>query len=201
MLLLNLASCKQHRALSDKDKLEYGDFYSFKYHSFEPDYQGAPFCCIYVGLTTNEASFFKDTFAHLTEKYDIQKVTKHYRTYSGGPLAGFMSGHVAFFVFSTPTTDVIHHDNYYSLKREQAEAGDFQLAFWEYCLWPTNASRITDGGYNLLAPYTGCINLVSYDKQYPQNDFKILAESLENAVQTNWPDRVVEAFIYEGHKQ
>jgi hypothetical protein len=210
MLLLAFGSYNQHRVLSDKERLEYGDFYSYKYHSFMPDYQGAPFCCVYVGLTTNEASSlttngassFENTFTHLTGSYDIHKVTKHYRTYSGGPLAGFMSGHVAFFVFSIPTTDVTsRHDSDDSLAIEQAEAGEYELAFWDYCLWPTNASRISDGGHDLLAPYTGCIYMVSYDNQYPQNDFKKLAESLKNAVQTNWPDRAVEAFVYEGHKK
>jgi hypothetical protein len=201
MLLLALVSYNQHRVLSDKERLEYGDFYSYKYHSFTPDYQGAPFCCIYVGLTTNEASSFENTFTHLTVGYDIHKVTKHYRTYSGGPRAGFMSGHVAFFVFSVLTTDIIsRHVSADSSAIEQAEAGEYELAFWDYCLWPTNASHISAGGHDLLAPYTGCIHMVSYDNQYSQNDFRKLAESLKNAVQTNWPDRVVEAFVYEGHK-
>jgi hypothetical protein len=177
-------------------KLERGDFYSYQY-------QGAPFCCIYVGLNTNEAGHFSATFTNIAAHFGIHKVTKHYMAYSGGPLANYMSDHVAFFVYSVPTTYVV--DRYNSLDsatREQfLEMGDWKAAFQLHYCWPTNASRITIDGHDELASNTGCIFMVSYDNQYPSNAFKVLTLSIEDAVRINWPNRAVEAFIYESNKQ
>jgi hypothetical protein len=186
-----------HRPVLGKDKLAYGDFYAFQY-------EGAPWCCIYVGLTTNESASFTDAFTHFADSYGIHKVVKQYMSYSGQGCANYMSDHVAFFVYPVPTKDIIDiYDRSDSARqREQSlETGQWDFAFHEYIFWPTNASRITDGGREFLAPYTGRIHMVSYDMQYSVKDFKTLAESLQSAIRSNWPGRGVEAFIYEGNKQ
>jgi hypothetical protein len=193
----SISGCNQGHPVG-KDKLEYGDFYSSQYQ-----YHGAPFCCIYVGLAPNEAGSFRDALTHFAESFAIHKVVKHYMSYSGGTLANYMSGHVAFFVYSIPTTNIIaYYDspNVAMLREQSLDTGEWFSAFYDFCFWPTNASRITVGGRDSVAPYTGYIHMVSYDKQYSPKDFKILAESLENAVRSNWPGRAVEAYIYEGDK-
>ena len=195
MLALVGVACDQRTPLSPKDKLARGDIYSFQN-------QGAPFCFIYIGLNTNEASHFTAAFTNFAANFGIHKVTKYYRAYSGGPLANYMSDHVAFFVFSIPTTYVVDRYNSHASSREQfLESGDWKSGLSTHCFWPTNASRITKDGHDGLAPYTGCIFMVSYDNQYSSNAFKSLERSVEAAAQTNWPNRAVEAFIYENNKQ
>jgi len=179
-----------------KDKLAYGDFYEYQY-------ERAPWCCIYVGLTANESHSFRDVFTHFAESYDIHKVVKHYKTYSGPGCANYMSDHVACSAFCIPTASIMaYHDRPETaeLRLQSLQSGEWDFAFGEYCFWPTNASRIIAEEPDLVAPYTGCIHMVSYDKQYSPKDFKMQAELLERAVRTNWPDRPVEAFIYEGNK-
>ena len=190
------------RPLSDSEKLARGDFYatlSQSFHVTTPPYKQPPFCCIYIGLATNETSSFESRFANFAKPYGIRKITKHYQTYSGGPLANYMNDHIAFFVFSVETSYLSDRRNRAdTTMREQAQNGDWRLAILADCLWPTNTSRINDGKTGSLAPHTGCIKMVSYDSQYPTNDFKNLAESLRNAAQTNWPSRPIEAIIYNG---
>jgi hypothetical protein len=114
-----------------------------------------------------------------------------------------MSDHVALFVFCPSTTDIIARQDSSDtakLRQHSLETGEWDYAFGEYCFWPTNTSRIIVEEPDLVAPYMGCIHMVSYDKQYSPKDFKMLAELLERAVRTNWPGRPVEAFIYEGNK-
>jgi hypothetical protein len=67
-----------------------------------------------------------------------------------------------------------------------------------YCLWTTNASRLSKKGDTSPAPFTGCVDMVSFDTKYSANDFASLAKSLENEIRERWPDRIVETHIYEG---
>jgi len=185
-----LLSYSRHPVLG-KDKLAYGDFHAFQY-------EGAPWCCIYVGLTTNEWASFEDIFTHFAKSYGIHKVVKHYMSYSGPGCANYMSDHAAFFVHPIPTAYILTYQDLpdLAMTREQSlNTGQWDFAFRHYCFWSTNASRITERGRDVVAPYTGCINMVSYDKEYPPKDFKTLAESLEGALRSSWPGRAVEAYM------
>jgi len=199
--LFALSGCK--RSLSDTAKLKRGDIYSVQnqsFHSSVAPYRQPPFCCIYVGLTTNEANHFEADFQNLANGHDIHKVTKYYPVYSGGPLANYMSDSVAFFVFPIETPYLIDRHNKFAdpAAIEQAQNGDWRMAFWFDVLWPTNASNINESGHDSLAPYTGRIQMVSYDSQYSTNDFKALAESIESAARKNWPGRKIGKIIFYG---
>jgi len=199
ILVLGQVCLEMHsrRPVLGKDKLAYGDFYAFQY-------EGAPWCCIYVGLTTNESASFTDAFTHFAESYGIHKVVKHYMSYLGQGCANYMSDHAAFFVYPMPTEIIIDsHDKSDSatLRERSLKTGEWRSAFRDYVFWPTNGSRITEGGREFVAPFTGRIHMLSYDKQYSVKDFKTLAESLQSAIRSNWPGRAVEAFIYEGNER
>jgi hypothetical protein len=113
-----------------------------------------------------------------------------------------MSDDVALFVYPVATANIIARQDVpqdASLREQSLETGQWDFAFRDDIFWPTNASRITEGGGEFLAPYTGRIHMVSFDKQYPVKDFKKLVESLQRAIRSNWPGRAVEAFTYEGN--
>lgn len=188
-LLVWFEKDRPQRALSDRERLKYGDYRR---------YEGAPFCCIYVGLDTNEANSFEPTFKRFSSGYDIHKVTKHYISHSGLRLANYMSGHAAFHVFSVPTSFIAQrHENFANNEalEQTRETGDWIFA-QAHVFWSTNASRITEQGQDIQAPFTGCILFISYDPQFSTNDFKKLADSITAEVRTNWRARFVESYLW-----
>lgn len=194
--IYEISGCS-HRPVMGRDNLKYGNFYPFRY-------QGAPFCCVYVGLDFNEKDSFWAFFANFAQTNSIHQVTKHYMSYSGEPLANYMGDHIAVFVDSVATTQITEAQGKMdpALKKQfmeqTLETGEFDFVFWWYCFWPTNTSRIRNGDSNMLASYTGSIKMVSFDRQYSPKEFTALAVSLTNALQKLWPNHTVEAFIYEG---
>ncbi len=180
---------RPQRALTNRERLEYGDY---------RPYAGAPFCCIYVGLGTNEANSFEPTFKRFSSKYGVLKVTKHYMGYSGPGVANYLSDHAAFHVFPAPTSYIARRQENFAdtdVLEQSKEYGDWGFAR-EHGFWSTNASRIHDRGQDIRAPFTGCILFISYDPQYSTNDFKILADSITAEVRTNWPGRFVESYLW-----
>jgi hypothetical protein len=106
ILLVAVAGCERHGPTpgshgpipeSDRRKY-YGDCFI---------YQGAPFCCLYVGLDTNETALFATNFWRFADQHGIHKPKKHYTVYSGARLATCKSDHVSLFVDSTPTTNIV----------------------------------------------------------------------------------------------
>jgi hypothetical protein len=160
-------------------------------------YQGAPFCCIYVGLNTNETAVFASTFWRFADQHDIRKPKKHYRAYSGPPLATCKSDRVSVFVGSTPTTNIVSQQERFGdlLSREQPS---WQAGIWMHAYCPTNASRIMKDGHEVLAPFTGTVRMASNDTNYPVQDFKRLSGALIAALQSAFPDRAVSVFSYDG---
>jgi hypothetical protein len=172
-----------------RERLNYGDALI---------YNGAPFCCIYVGLETNEAPLFDKAFWRIAEKYNIRKPSRHYLSYSGPPRATCHNDHVSLFVASIPTDRIV--SQYVRLTQADTDSASWQAGIWSDAYWPTNASRITKNGRELLAPLTGSIRLGSNDTNYSVKDFKHLCDSLTNDMQSAFPDRAVRSFYYDGDK-
>jgi hypothetical protein len=188
MILLAVIGCDRG-PISEADRRKYyGDSFI---------YQGAPFCCIYVGLDTNETALFTTNFWRFADQHDIHKPKKHYRTYSGPPRVTCKSDHVSVFVFSTKTTNIVAWQERFGtpISREQVS---WQDGIWLDAYWPTNASRITKDGHQVLAPFTGSVRMASNDTNYPLQDFKRLSEALTAALQSAFPDRVVRVISYDG---
>jgi hypothetical protein len=188
MLLVAVAGCGHHY-LSEAEKRKYfGDSFI---------YNGAPFCCIYVGLDTNDTASFSTSFWRFADRHGIHKPKKHYTAYSGPPLVTCKSDHVDVFVYSTYTTDIV--DRYKRLGSAiSGEEVQFQAGIWMDAFWPTNASRITKDGHEILAPITGTVEMASNDTNYPLQDFKRLSKDLTAALQSAFPDRSVRVFSYDG---
>jgi hypothetical protein len=161
-------------------------------------YPGAPFCCIYVGLDTNEAPHFEKAFWHFADKHNLRKPNKHYIGYSGPGLATCHNDHVSLFVFSVSTDWIVsHHESYAQFEETQVS---WQAGMWFDAYWPSNASRITKNGLDALAPLTGTLRIAPNDPAYPLQDFKQLCDALTNAIQSAFPDRAVRSFYYDGDK-
>jgi hypothetical protein len=189
MLLLVVTGCERRGPISESDRRKYyGDAFI---------YQGAPFCCIYVGLDTNETALFATNIWRFADQHGIHKPQKHYMAYSGPPLATCKSDHVSVFVYSTSTTNIVErHERFGSpISREQVQ---WQAGIWMDAYWPTNASRIMKDGHEILAPITGTVRMASNDTNYPLQDFKQLSEALTTAFQSAFPDRAVRVFSYDG---
>jgi len=193
MFLLAVTGCDNRHPLSDKERRDdYGD-------CSIP--QGAPFCCIYVGLNTNEAGLFDTNFWHFADQHGIHRPPKHYRTYSGPGVFTGISDHVAVREGSTETTDLVaFQERFPPVTVKQAvieeEAAGFALDTDHF--WPTNASRITKDAHEVLAPLTGEVKMAPNDTNYPTQDFKQLSEALTAALQSAFPDRAVRVVSYYG---
>jgi len=191
MLFLIVTGCGRH-PISDADKRKYyGDAFI---------YQGAPFCCIYVGLDTNETALFATNFWRFADQHDIHRPKRHYMAYSGPPLATCKSDHVSVFVYSTETTNIVARYEKFgtSISREQV---DWVAGIWMDAYWPTNASRISKDGREVLAPFTGTVRMASNNTNYPLQDFKRLSETLTSTLQSAFPDRAVRVFSYDGDRK
>jgi hypothetical protein len=185
VLVLTIAGCERRGPVPESERRKfYGDAFI---------YQGAPFCCIYVGLDTNEGALFATSFWRFADQHDIHRPRKHYSVYSGPPLATCKSDHVSVFVRSTPTTNIIERSE--RIPREQVS---WQAGIWVDAYWPTNACRITKGGQEILAPFTGTVRMASNDTNYPLQDFRRLSEALTASLRAAFPDRAVVAFSYDG---
>jgi hypothetical protein len=190
MLFLAVTGCGRH-PISDADKRKYfGDSFI---------YQGAPFCCIYVGLDTNEATLFDATFWHFADRHDIHKPKKNYTAYSGPPRVTCKSDHVSVFAYSDSTAHIT--ERYYDYRTPippEGEQVSWQAGIWWDAYWPTNACRITKDGHEVLAPITGTVRMASNDTNYPLQEFKRLSGALTATLQSAFPDRVVRVFTYDG---
>ena len=188
MLLLAVGGCGRHYPSEAEKRKYFGDSFI---------YQGAPFCCIYVGLDTNETTLFSTNFWRFADQHDIHRPKKHYIAYSGPPLATCKSEHVSVFVYSTSTTNIIERYERFGtpIPSEQVQ---WLPGLWMDAYWPTNASRITRGGREILAPITGTVRMASNDTNYPLQDFKRLSEALTAKLQSAFPDRAVRVFSYDG---
>jgi len=160
--------------------------------------QGAPFCCIYVGLDagTNDSALFDTVFWHFADQHVMRKPSKHYVTYSGPPFATCQSDHVAAFAGITDTSILADHQ-----KQSGVSSGfpvDWRIGIWQDAYWPKNASHITKGGNDSLAPFTGSVRLAPTDSKLPLQDFKQLTEDFRAAMQSAFPDRVVCVIAYDG---
>jgi hypothetical protein len=189
MLLLAVAGCERRGPIPESDRRKYyGDSFI---------YQGAPFCCIYVGLDTNETALFATNFWRFADQHDIHRPKKHYSAYSGPPLATCKSDHVSVFLYSTPTTNIVARSEKFGdpISREQVS---WQAGIWMDAYWPTNACRITKEGQEILAPFTGTVRMASNDTNYPLQDFRRLSEALAASLQAAFPDRAVRVFSYDG---
>jgi hypothetical protein len=177
------------RPIIGRDRLNYGDALI---------YPGAPFCCIYVGLETNETTSFEKAFWPFADKHNIRKPNKHYTSYSGSGLATCHNDHVSLFVFSVSTGWIVSHHKAYD--RFEETQVSWQSGMWFDAYWPTNGSRLMKNGLEVLAPLTGTIRLAPNDPAYPLQDFKQLCDELTIAIQTAFPDRAVRSFSYDGDK-
>jgi hypothetical protein len=188
MLLLAATGCGPHYPSEAEKRKDFGDCFI---------YQGAPFCCIYVGLQTNERPIFDTNFWQFAAQQGIHRPKKHYMTYSGPPLATCKNDHVSVFVYSTETTNILaRHQTFGSpLTQEQVS---WQLGAWTDAYWPTNASRITQSGREVLAPFTGTVRMAPNDTNYPLQDFKRLSAALTATLHAAFPDRAVRVFSYDG---
>jgi hypothetical protein len=190
MLVLAITGCERNGPIPESDRRKYfGDSFI---------YQGAPFVCLYVGLDTNETALFTTNFWRFADLHNIHKPRKHYTEYSGPPLVTCKNEHVSVFAYPTLTKVIIARsgrrlDN--TLLREQVS---WQAGIWMDAYWPTNASRITKNGQEILAPFTGTVRMASNDTNYPIQEFKRLSEELAASLQAAFPDRAVRVFSYDG---
>ena len=163
-------------------------------------YQGAPFCCIYVGLDTNEEASFDATFWHFASQHSIHRPQKHHGQYSGPPLATCKSDHVSVFLHPLPASYIVEqHEFYAKLLVDSPEMPvRWQDGIDEHAYWPTNASRITLNGHEVLAPLTGAVRMAPNDTNYSLQDFKNLTTGLTVALQAAFPNRAVSVFSYDG---
>ncbi len=177
-------------------------------------YQGAPFCCIYVGLETDEVALFNSNFWRFADQHDIHKPKKRYSSYSGPPRATCKNDHVSVFVFTTPTTNIVaRHDQFATLTSAIIELNEqsgtstsgipvsWQYGIWNDAYWPTNACHITKEGHEVLAPITGTVRMASNDTNFPVQDFRRLADALTVCLRSAFPDRAVRGFYYDGDQQ
>jgi hypothetical protein len=192
MVFIAVTACDDSRSrapISEADKRKYfGDTFI---------YQGAPFCCIYVGLETNETATFEQHFWRWADQHDIHKPKKHYTAYSGPPLATCKSDHVSVFAGSLPTSYIVsEHDTFANpITYEQIS---WQAGIWMHVYWPTNGSRITKGDRAFLAPFTGSVRMAPNDSNYPLESFKQLSDNLATTLRSAFPDRSVNVFLYDG---
>ncbi len=193
MLLLAVTGCDNRHPLSDKERRDdYGDC---------PIPQGASFCCVYVGLETNEIGLFHTNFWRFANQHGIHRPTKHYTTYSGPGVFTATSDHVAVYEYSAETADLVAFQERFprvTLGQAIAEQAAAGFALQTDHFWPTNASRITKDGHEMLAPLTGQVKMAPNDTNYPTQDFKQLSEALTAALQSAFPDRAVRVVSYYG---
>jgi hypothetical protein len=188
MLLLAGTGCGRHGPSEAEKRQHIGEVVVYK---------GAPFCCIYVGLETNETALFTTNFWRFASQHGIHKLKKHYMANMGPPPA-CESDHVAVWVHTTPTRDVTQR---YELRDPFSNRRvSWLAALWQDAYWPTNACRITKDGRDVLAPITGTVHMASDDPNYPTQDFKLLSEALIACLQSNFPGRAVRTFSYGGEK-
>ncbi len=189
ILLLAVAGCGKPGPIPESDRRKYfGDAFI---------YQGAPFCCLYIGLDTNETALFASDFWRFADQHGIRKPSKHYRVYSGPPLATCKSEHVSVFVYSTPTTNIVARHERFGDAISRGRIS-WQQGIWMDAYWPTNACRLTKAGREVLAPFTGTVRMASNDTNYPRQDFERLSEALAASLQAAFPDRAVRFFSYAG---
>jgi hypothetical protein len=193
IFLLAVTGCDNRHPLSDKERRDdYGDCSIPR---------GVPFCCIYVGLDTNEARLFDTNFWLFANQHGIHRPTKHYTIYSGPGVFNGISDHVAIYEYCSKTEDIVAHQAQFpriSMKEAVIEEAAASWALQTDNFLPTNASLITKDGHEVLAPLTGQIKMAPHDTNYSQLDFKRLAETLTNALQSEFPDRVVRVVSYYG---
>lgn len=187
-------------------------FYISRYHvpvpewvrrRYFPDafiYRDAPFCCVYVGLNTNDPSLFYRTFWRFADANGIHKPQMHYMTYSGPPLADCKNRHVSGFIDCRDTVDVIHNHDVFN----DAPAGE--PVTWGDALisdryWPTNASRMFANGKESVAPLTGEVKFASNDPNYSIQEFRQFSEAMTAAFQSAFTDRTVRVFTYLGENR
>lgn len=191
MLLLVFTGCEWNGPISMSDRRKYyGDAFI---------YQGAPFCCIYVGLDTNETARFDTDFWSFAEQHDIHRPKKHYMAYSGPPLATCKNDHVSVFVYTTATTNIVERHERFDSSVSRGPIS-WRAGIWMDAYWPTNACRIAKDGHEVLAPITGTIRMASNDTNYPVQDFQRLSDALIASLRATFPDREVRVFYYGGDK-
>lgn len=195
LFLLAVTGCDHRHPISEADRRKYyGDPFI---------YQGAPFCCVYVGLETNEVSLFATNFWRFADQHDIRKPQKHYRQYSGGPLATCKNNHVSVFEYTWETSDLIaFRQKFNPISLEQAAAAKAATgwAIDTENFWPTNASRIKKDSQKVYAPLTGIVKMAPNDTNYSLQDFKQLSEALTAALQSAFPERTIRVISYDGDK-
>jgi hypothetical protein len=179
----------RHGPISEADRRKnYGDSFI---------YGGAPFCCIYVGLETNEIEKFQSVFWHFADQHQIHEPTKHYMAYSGPPRVTCKSDHVSVFVQAIPTADVVANHAQHARPGFEEDI-QWTAGLWSHAYWPTNASQITKDGKEVLAPMTGSVRMAPNDINYPLMDFQRLSKTLTGAFQAAFPERAVRVFAYNG---
>jgi len=187
-----------------KDQPKWGYLWGIIHESFKNHTPPLnPSCAIiFIGLTKDESVSFQRTFDSIGKEMQFRKVAKDFSTYSGGPLANYITDHIGFFVRSSPTSEIkSQRDWECSFRTDSGDhtnvpsSFDFNTAISS---WTTNSSLILDGGTKTWAPYTGCIRMLVYDNQYTAKAFRDVVSSLEREIRKQWTNRSVEVFVSDG---
>ena len=175
-------------------------------------YPGAPACCVYVGLGTNDEGHF----GYIVSRFALQNGFAPPQrgtgtnqliplSWYGPPLPDYKNQHVAIFWNEICMTGALarRHDSFHYATDQNTRAAQERAHddLWQDAYWSTNASRISVDGQLVYARTTGRLVLAPFDRTYPLEDFKKLVQALTNALGVAFPGRPVYAPIYEGVKQ
>ena len=158
-------------------------------------FDGAPVCCIYVGLNMTNGPSFGTNVQLLAESHGIKRPRKIYTIYSGPPLSDYVNEHVAIESRGSywTTNLTVAHTNI-CLPNEKFRQLYERIHFMirDDCYWASKAGQIPEPISS--SPFIGRVLILDHDPAYPNRSFKELSQSIIGELEKLYPGHVMVAW-------